>query len=216
MGVVERDADQSPRAHHASQRTPVCPGIAAGAMTEHDRGESSAAARLQQDALEIDVRTVERADQRPRRSRRGLRIPGDRKSGVARRARGHTDVGVTMTRRQRTEQRDDQDGPKPAGHGRDEARGGRRISLSHSACRSAAHRFLSATIGRQRLAFLCRPVCLILTEREDELSIFRNASCSSTQLEATDGKSTEGSQQHFRKSNAEPEGQFTASAATTR
>ena len=35
------------------------------------------------DALEIDGRTVQRADERPRRPGRGLGITGDREGGIA-------------------------------------------------------------------------------------------------------------------------------------
>jgi hypothetical protein len=70
-------ANDTPRAHHASERAAIRLGVAAGAVTEHDRGEWPAAARLQQDALEIDGRTVQRADERPRRPGRGLGIAGD-------------------------------------------------------------------------------------------------------------------------------------------
>jgi hypothetical protein len=83
VGVIDRDTDQPPRAHHASERAAIRLGVAAGAVTEYDRGEWSAAARLQQDALKIDGRTVQRADERPRRPGRGLGIAGDRESGAA-------------------------------------------------------------------------------------------------------------------------------------
>jgi hypothetical protein len=62
----------------SSELTAIRLDVAAGAVTEPDRGEWSAAARLQQDALEIDGRTVQCADERPRRPGRGLGIAGDR------------------------------------------------------------------------------------------------------------------------------------------
>ena len=114
MGVVDRDTDQSPRAHHTSEGATIRLRVAAGAVTEHDRGEWSAAARLEQDALEIDGRTVQRSDERPRRPGRRFGIPGDRESGVAGGAGRHTDHGVAMARSQHTQHRGDQGGPERA------------------------------------------------------------------------------------------------------
>ena len=54
MCVVGRDADQPPFAHHRAERAPIRPGVAAGAVTEHDRWEGSLAARLEEDALKVE------------------------------------------------------------------------------------------------------------------------------------------------------------------
>jgi hypothetical protein len=77
VGVVDGDTDQPPRAHDGSERVAIRLGVSPGAVAKHDGGEWSAAARLQQDALEIDGRTVQRADERPRCPGCGLGIPGD-------------------------------------------------------------------------------------------------------------------------------------------
>jgi hypothetical protein len=116
VSVIDRDTDQPPRANHVSERAAIRLGVAAGGVAEHDRREWSGAARLQQDALEIDGRTVQRADERPRRPGRRLGIAGDRERRVVGRARRHSLRRPWMTCRQRTQQGGDQGGPEHARH----------------------------------------------------------------------------------------------------
>ena len=115
MGVVGRDADHPPFAHHRAERAPVRPGIPPGAVTEHDRREGPLAVRLEEDAFKVEGRAFERAGQRPFRALSGLGVAGDDERGSA--PEGRCFLRSAMVARGRPiQEREDESGSEYARH----------------------------------------------------------------------------------------------------
>ncbi len=97
--VIGRDADEPPLPHHAAELASVRLSSGTGGVAEHNCGERPAAARFQENALEINGRAVEHAGQGPSCSGCGLWIAGDEERGPARKRRCSLRSTVVARRR---------------------------------------------------------------------------------------------------------------------